>query len=266
MSELRIPLDVEQLAETCQLRTALRSLRTANPAMAANPREIEQAALFLILRLFITLGYLARSTNRPGVLTFGGALQLRESLQPLYGDDCDPVKLLQDVGFIVPLADGQQNGAWHCELFAKLNGHLAGDYRPGHMKGNEGRQVTLAVQAGMASAPHQALLLLPEACQRTLPDGSRVPFEPQELDRLMVVIGAIDKIFKFTRQRTQFTESLLNAAAKACAVCGYNSTAVAPEFRQFLGWLISHRDSPRVPKTTDQLLADFETLYRLAGS
>ena len=261
MSELRIPLDVEQLAETCQLRTLLRSQSIVRNA--DNPREIEQAALFLITRLFVTLGYLARSTNRPGLLTFGGALQLRESLQPLYGDDCDPVKLLEAVGFIVPLADGRQNGAWHCELFARLNEHLAGDYRPKHLKGNDMRQVSIALKDAAAGAPHQSLLLLPEACRRVLPDGGRVPFEPQELDRLMVVIGAIDKIFKFGRQRTQFTESLLNAAAKACATAKYNSSAVPEDLRQFLGWLINHRENARVPKTTEQVLADFDALFSL---
>ena len=252
MSELRVPLDVEQLAEMSQLRSLLRSHRQAAVATPVNPREIESAASFLFLRLFIVLGYLARSTNKPGRLTAAGALQFRESLEPLYGDNCDPVRLLEESRLLEPTG-----GEWHCPLFAKLNEHLAGDYRPKHMKGNDMRQVGIAIKEASVAATQQALMVLPEVLRRA--DGTT--YDPQELDRLMLLIGTLDKIFKFTRQRTQFTEPLLASAAAACVLCNYTSRVVPEELRQFLGWLINHRDHPRVPSTTDQLLADFENLY-----
>ena len=253
MSELRIPLDVEQLAEISQLVTALRPLSTP----PRSTREIQASAIFLFFRLFIVLGYLARSTNKPGRLTSAGAFQLRESLEPLYGENCDPVKILTDCQLLI--ADGAE---WHCPLFAQLNEHLAGDYRPKHVKGNDMRQVSIAIKEAATAAPHQAQLLIPEACLK--PDGTK--FEPQELDRLMIVIGAIDKQFKFARLRTAFTSSLLNNAAAAAEKCGYRSQLVPEEFRQFLGWLHTHKTSPRVPQTTEQVLGDFPTLFELSKS
>lgn len=254
MSELRVPLDVEQLAEMCQLRGLLRESRTL-AGVTVNPREIEAAASFLFLRLFITLGYLARSTNKPGRLTPAGATQLCESLEPIFGDNCDPVKLLSDASLLAAV-----DGGWQCALFTQLNEHLAGDYRPKHMKGNDMRQVGIAIKEAAAAAPHQAMLLLPGVCLK--PDGTK--FNPQELDRIVLVIGTLDKIFKFTRNRTQYTESLMNSAFNACVKCQYTSTSMPEELRQFFGWLINHRDHPRVPSTTDQLLADFPTTLELS--
>jgi len=255
MSELRIPLDVEQLTELSQLKSLLRTARTTLAVPHPPAKEIEVHAGFLLLRLFVVLGYLARSTNKPGRLTAAGAFQLRESLEPLYGDNCDPVKLLADAQLLV--SDGNE---WHCPLFAKLNEHLAGDYRPKHIKGNDMRQVGIAIREAATAAPHQAQLLIPEACVK--PDGKA--FEPQELDRLMIIIGAIDRQFKFTRLRTMFTSPLLNAAAAAAVKCGYTAQVVPEEFRQFLGWLQTHKTSPRVPPTTEQVLADFATLFELS--
>ena len=259
MSELRIPLDVEQLTEISQLKSLLRTARTPLAGPHPTAKEIEVHAGFLLLRLFVVLGYLARSTNKPGRLTAAGAFQLRESLEPLYGDNCDPVKLLADAQLLVP--DGSE---WHCPLFARLNEHLAGDYRPKHIKGNDMRQVSIAIREAATAAPHQAQLLIPEACVKVLADGQQAPFDTQELDRLMIVIGAIDKQFKFTRMRTMFTSPLLNAAAAAAAKCGYTAQVVPEEFRQFLGWLYTHKTSPRVPQTTEQVLADFATLFELS--
>lgn len=261
MSELRIPLDVEQLAETSQLRALLRALlRNQRPAPGANPgREVEAVAAFLFQRLFVVLGYLARSTNKPGRLNAAGAGQLRESVDALFGDDVDVLQLLVTAGLLV--LEGTE---WYCPLFARLNEHLAGDYRPVHQRGNDGRQVTIAIQHATAALPFQLKMLIPENCQRVAPDGTRTPFDPQELDRVVMLISSLDKVFKFARHRTQFTESLLNDAAKACALFGYTSKLVPESLRSFIGWLIGHRDHPRVPGTTDQLLQDFELILALS--
>jgi hypothetical protein len=245
MSELRVPLDYELLTEICHLKSLLAARSPSVP-----PRQIEQAAEFIFSKLFRKLGYLARSTNQAGRLTAAGAVQFRESLEPLYGDDCDPVKLLVEANLL--RVDGD---TWVCDLFARLNEHLAGDYRPKHMKGNDQRQVGIDIKAVSVGAPKQAEMLTPEV-------GGK--FAPQELDRLMMVIGTLDRNLAFSRNRTQFTEPLLAAAARACVKMNYTDRTIPKEFREFLGWFKNHKSSPRVPKTTEEVLQDFETIYALA--
>jgi len=122
------------------------------------------------------------------------------------------------------------------------------------------RQVSIAIKDAAVNAPKQAMMLLSEICHK--PDGTK--FDPQELDRLMMLIRAIDNIFQFSRQRSQFTESLLQASAAACGICNYQERSIPQELRRFLGWLHNHKKHPRVPTTTDEVLRDFKTLYALA--
>ncbi len=278
MSELRVPLDVEQLAEMAALRTLLKQARSAGadapnsnlqPPSAAgagaiadrsklqapSTKQIEAMAMFIVMRLFVVLGYLARSTNQPGVLTAAGALQLRESLEPLFGEGCDPIELLQGCGL---LALGSEQEL-RCAVFAGLNEHLSGDYKPTHMKGNLMRQVSLHIQNATAAAPHQAMLLEARPMRQ---DGT--PVTPQEMDRVMVVIGTFDRIFQYTRHKTGLTQSLILAALETCDRFQYDSIKVPDEFRQFIGWLLSNRDKPRVPKTTEEVLRDMAVLSKLA--
>jgi hypothetical protein len=255
MSALSVPLDLELLTEYAALRSLLATRAPSVASTPTQPRMIEAVAELVISKLFRKLGYLARSTNRPGWLTPVGAQQYREALEPLFAEDCDPVQLLAEAGWL--RADG--DSGWKCELFGRLNEHLAGDYRPKHMKGNDGRQATIAVNKAAVVAPKQ-LEILPEFF-KTGPDGQKGErFEKHELQRLMVVIGSIDNILQFTRHRTGYTEALINAAARACTVC--NFTAGMPkEFREFLSWLHGHRSSSMVPQTTEEVLAEFERLY-----
>jgi hypothetical protein len=120
MSELCIPLDFEQLSELWQLRSALAAKRNKD----VSQKQIEQSAVFIIIRLFVTLGYMARSTNEPGFLSSSGALQFLASLEPIFGDDCKVLELLERAKVIEPM-----EGGWHCPLFARLNAHLTGNFK-----------------------------------------------------------------------------------------------------------------------------------------
>jgi hypothetical protein len=122
--ELRLPLDYERLPEYWQLSAGLRA-----SAQAGAHGQIELAANFLFLRLFVALGYLARSTNVPGLLTGAGAQQLEAGMEGFFGEGAGPVELLERSGLLV-----RHDGGWHCPLFAHHNGHLAGNYKAPHVR------------------------------------------------------------------------------------------------------------------------------------
>jgi len=66
----------------------------------------------------------ARSTNEPGFLSSSGAFQFLASLEPILGDDCKVLELLAGAKVIEPM-----EGGWHCPLFARLNAHLAENFK-----------------------------------------------------------------------------------------------------------------------------------------
>jgi hypothetical protein len=120
MAELHLPVDFERLPEFRQLCEGLARVQTEGagnplPAEGDNPlldarargrarhsgRTIEAIASHLMLRLWVELSYQAQVTNKPGLLTPEGAALFANSVDALFGDDCDPVKLLVESWVLV---------------------------------------------------------------------------------------------------------------------------------------------------------------------
>ncbi len=255
MSALCVPLDLELLPEFGQLKTLLARERPPGGTPQSNERTVEAVAELILGKLNRKLGYLARSTNKPGVLTAIGAQQFRDSLDPMFGEGCDPIKLLVDSGWLVP-----ENNEWRCPSFATLNPHLAGDFRKPHLKGNDGRQASLAVQKAAVNGSKQAEFL-PEFFKPAAEGQKGGRYEGAELQRLMIIIGSIDAILQFNRNKTGYDNALMNAAARVAERCGYISTSLPEEYRDFLAWVNGRKGTPVIPSSTEEILTQFETLY-----
>ena len=252
MSELilHLPLDFEQLPEYWQLREALAQRRQKEQAECI----IASAATFLFSRLFVVLGYHARSTCRPGILTNAGASQLKQSLDPIYGEDCDPIELLKTSGLLV-----NDDGEMKCPLFARLNAHLSGNFKPGHIKGNERSRLSAAMKNIPHESAQQAVLLgmqKPEIFKKRNGDNMTQP----EIQRCIIAIRTLDRCLGQTqRHSTGFSGGLM---ATALAVTEQYD---AERLKQFYYWLVNERENPAIPKTTEEVLAQFDTLLPLSN-
>jgi hypothetical protein len=268
MSELCVPLDYEQLPELWRLKRALAQHLTPHPVALPiappTPRRgegdkcIEAAANFLFHRLFVTLGYLAQSTNQPGLLTDVGAQQLGASLEPMFGDDCDPVALLAECGLLQKPNPGMANDkpdAHVCPLFAKLNLHLSGDYKPGHIKGNINSRVAARMKSIPGEAMQQIKLLPEDVFQKR--DGTAMT--DVERHAAVVVIRTLDRcLTKGSRGKFEFSAGLM-ASAHHVAV-----THDRELLKQFYFWLSNNYLRPEVAKTSDEILLSFDQHLALA--
>ena len=256
MSELYLPLDYEQLSEFWQLRAALQGTPSPTPL---HPKQIDQAATFLLLRLFVTLGYLARSTNRPGLLSRTGAEQFAASLDPLYGSPATgaapnlPVEILVKVGLLVP----EPEAGWFCPMFAGLNAHLAGNFKRACDKGNLRSRMSAALKKLNEVVGTQAHLFPPEIFKRQ--DG--VAMDETEAKRSMVCIQMLDRALGVMRMRTkaEFTEGVM---ASACAATKLHDSA---ELFRFYNWLHENKEHPALPKVAEDVLKDFEKYFQMMG-
>jgi hypothetical protein len=282
MLEVKLPLDFERLPEFWQLAERLRTERlkvlrqrlqdakTAGETAALPEREIQQMAILLWMRLWVVLGYLARSTNRPGWLNEGGVRQVNAAFDQ-FGEEETPVEIL--TGSLLRKAEGSRlvpqsgippsgtEGAvpeagapteYVCDLFAATNGHLAGDYLAPEKRGNLRSRLNAAKNTIAAMAMQQAQLLPPEIYKKR--DGSVMT--QREVDRSMVLILTLDRCLK-ARPRTKgdFTQGLL---ADACAALEETKPA---ELQEFYYWLLEHAEHPAVPKTAEDILKEWGRVF-----
>jgi len=240
---LHIPLDFEQLPELCRLRRALSSRATGT----TSNKQFEAVATFVFVRLFVSLGYLAKSTCQPGMIPPEDLLNFRATLEPLFGDDCDVIKILTDVGLLKRM-DGSTE--LYCELFAKENPHLSGNYQPAHMKGNANSRLKAAENNILSSQAEMDFASKP--FQKA--EGGEMTDE--EKKRSAYIIRMVDRCLKLSeRKNSEFHAGVM---ASACSIdARYDRDT---KIRPFCQWLnITSR--PNIPKTTDVLLGRFDEIY-----
>ena len=253
---LQIPLDFERLPEFWQLKAALTTRRPLTPALSTDGErvaaaQLNSAALELFLRLWVVLGYLARHTNRPGWLNTIGESQLVDAL-PQFGDDCPPVDLLEG-NLLRKVDDG-----WMCDLFAGANKHLAGNYVSKEARGNMRSRMSAAKTGIAAEALHQGNLLPPTVYKKR--DGSDM--DERSRQRCVVIIMTLDRClnpagFKpVPRSVHSYTEGLM---ADACAVF---ETVTAEELQEVYEWLAAHKGQPQTPTTTEDVLRNWDVVWR----
>jgi len=250
MTELRLPLDFERLPEFWQLTEALRNARrNTTPISTVNELELNETALQLWLRLWIVLGYLARTTNRPGWLNATGQRQVNQAFRQ-FGDDCPPVEILV-AGTLLRRENDGCDGCY-CDLFTVTNRHLAGDHLSKEERGNRRSLPSRSKNVIAHEAFQQSQLLSPEVFRKR--DGNTMC--QREIDRSMVLIITLDRCLKQrARFKSNFTEGLL---ADACHVI---ETTPQAELDAFYGWLAEKWDHPAIPKSADEILRDWTRVF-----
>ncbi|HEV2330561.1 MAG TPA: hypothetical protein VGY56_17410 [Verrucomicrobiae bacterium] len=239
MLELIVPLDFERLAEFRLLCEALRKAGSGDACL--------RDAAFIYCRLFVELGYLAQVINRPGYLTSDGVILFESGL------DKPVIKLLTECRVLVPAAGGE----YFCERFARHNAHLSGDYKAGVDRGAANSAIVRAQRQLAKEALYQAGLFPPEFYKKR--DGSQM--NDTECRQAILLIKNLDRCLKLPpRQKPQFTESLVMEAGEAVAAHSED------ELMQFYFWLRNRREHPATPKTTEKILAEFDSFLNASKS
>lgn len=246
---INIPLDFEGTPEFWKLKAALCKLRGKQGLTDKIPEpQIHSIAIYLWVKLWVVLGYQARSTNRPGWLSPLGEQMLREAV-PLFGDDCSLMGVLSD-NLLRPVEDG-----WQCDLFAALNAHTSGDYKSAQKVGNLRSRLNAQRKNINAAAMMQAQLLPPEVFKKR--DGT--PMSASESERCTVLVMTLDRCLRQRPRRTgEFTPGLMADAAAAIASCD------AEGLQAVYYWVTERRDHPATPKTAEEVLIQWDKIAAMA--
>lgn len=246
---LNIPLDVESTPEFRQLVHLLKSFEPSMPITRLGEDESRAMASHLFLRLFVELGFHAASTNRPGLLP-SHSLQLFYHSIGLAPALARVPSALKESRLVTESPEGL-----FCDLFARLNSHLAGNHVTKEQKGAS----RSAIERGKNAVAHEAAqqcMLLPSELFR---DATGQPLEEIQRQRTMVVITTVDRVLgRKARNNAEVTPGLI-ADAHALVVAQDQET-----LKTFYAWLHANRSNHAVPKVTEQILKDPSPYVALA--
>jgi hypothetical protein len=241
MTELKLPLDFERQPEFWQLKQALFEERL-KLAEAQSERWCESQAVLLWLRLWVVLGYLARTTCCPGRLTAMGVQQVDSGVY--WRLACTPVEMLVRGGMLK--ADGN---AFMCELFAKTNEHLSGSYLSKEERGNRRSLPGRSKNMIAAEAVNQGHLLPPEIFRTR--DGQVM--DATAVNRCMVLIISLDRSLKRgPRSKSTFTQGLIADADHVVR------NTRQEDLQKFYEWLAERFDNPATPQSAEDVLRDWD--------
>lgn len=250
MSDLRLPLDFER---THEFRLLVNELKTrANGS--GTEKTFEASAVYIYLRLFVELAFLARTTNRPGYLTKSGKLLFESSLEPMFGADASPAEILKAAMILeVPQAGDEED--LYCPVFAQFNEHTAGNYTSKEVRGNRASQYERQKNRTAHEALQQALTLSPEIFRKR--EGGVMT--EVEIQRAMVFIKTLDNALGNQRSTKQYSESLVADAFTVSSKYAREADVLKKMFM----WIMNNRTNPALPKTTEQILSQFEVVEKL---
>ena len=286
--ELKLPVDFERLPEFRRLCEGLASRSKS----AASAREIEAAATFIWMRLWVELAYEAQSTEpgiNPGTLTIGGSKRFVQSIAHLFGDDERPMEILVNAGMLIardfenhtlvegwptvpqPRYESKLEVSHYVSMrFSRHNQHLGANFVSRETKGAAASALERNKNRIAHEANQQAMLLAPEVFRVPVewekqPDGPVTATKMRaltdsEINRCMILIKTLDNCLRINnRKKGEYTEGLI---ADAWAAVDKHT----PEsLREFYIWLTTNREHPAVPKVTEQVLAKFEEVFGMKG-
>ena len=249
--ELKIPLDFERLPQVWSLTEALRNAN-ATSGRPVSQSALEQVAALLFVRLFVMLGYLARTATQVGWLTPGGMRQFDNSFDQFNQEDLTPHELLVRAGLLERLEQGL-----FCPLFATTNAHLGANYVSPSQKGNR-RSAFIRSQNNIAAQAMQQAMLLGETNPNVFRRRNGDVMEQRLVDRSTLLIVSLDRVLGIrARAQGDFTAGLI---ADACAIV----ERVRPEsLQEFYLWLTDNMGNPAMPETTEQILTDWDRVFGL---
>ncbi len=243
--QMNLPVDFERLTE---FRLLVAELKAASKD--GTDKQVQAVAVFLWLRAWVDLSYLARQ-GKAGVMTAAGARLFEQSVDELFGDDARPMALLEKCGLFKPLA----GGGWHCELFAAQNAHLGADFQSRESKGAARSAVERGRKVAIGITDQQLMLLESEIF--STPEG---PMESTDRRRCVMLIVTLDRLLKRVPARVTSEYRVALVRDAHAVVCRYAQSTLD----DFYTWLQLKREHASVPKTTEQVLADFDNLVRMS--
>lgn len=201
------------------------------------------AAAYLLLRLWVELGYEVETTSRVGFLRSVSEERFRRSVH----------EVERALEHLRPLME-PESGGWMVPRFARHHEHLDPSHVPMHMRGAAVSKWARGNVKADQQITQQSLLIPPEIWKK--PDGSQMNHE--EIRRVMVLISALDRALgRPERPATSngFTEGLVLDAWRVM------QTYLPDQVDLLCRRLILKRGNPVIPNTTEQVLPRFRNLF-----
>jgi hypothetical protein len=216
---LNMPLDYESWPEFRMLRADFSAA----------------TATWMMLRLFVSLGYRAQAGEKLGVMDEPAMTLLDEEFSVA---DKSTARALRAVNFL--------DDAGYCTRFVKLNPQLDAGWQPFHAKGNAVSKLVRTTAQAARTAGQMSFMIPPEVW---MAKGEQLAAD--EISRVMILVRGCD--------------SVLNQPERAANERGWSQTMVENAFgilKEFSGEqldftlrkLIEHRAHPSARLTTEQLL------------
>ncbi len=265
--QLHVPVDFERLPEFRALRVVV-GAECSTWNIGAKAFLVDPLCALLFLRLWVDLAYQATITRPLGLLPPEGVELFVSGFKELSGamPGFDPIKLLVAAGLLkavdgrskmedgaaTPVSNPSSNAhlpsSFLCERFARWNEHLALDHKSAQVRGAE-HSALARNKRNIAQASAQQSMLLPPA---SFKKRDNTPLTGTEMNRALTVINMVDNCLKLARRRSgDYPDGLLHDAVEVCE--RYDPDQLETAYY----WIIDHRDHPGIPKTTEQLLANF---------
>lgn len=214
-----------------------------------------EAALATVLRLWLTLGQLARATRRVGFLP----AEMESEI--LAGQASEPMQKglgLTGEANALPGFLRREEGGWYCEVFEGQNRELSPDFISRERKGGIAKGMAGKREEAQASAAQMTLLVPPDAF--TLPDGT--PMTPGQTRLCTNLIAQLDSYLRLPgRQPRDFTKGLVQDAQRVWDQ--YDGVAVD----RVCMWIYIQRENnhPALPKTTEGCLREWENMVKMVS-
>lgn len=250
---LNLRLDFQSLPE---FRLYLSALATAQSCSVS---DAEPVGIFAFMKLWVSLGYEAQRPTEAGALTEVGVLSVDAtklwSMEVGHPFATSTLPALEAGGVL----EKRPDGSYFCARFAQVNAHLSVSHESKEDKGARRSAIVRSRNLIAAEADQQAMLLPPEIYKdragRTLTDV--------EVRRTLIHIRMLDRCLGTkTRHQGSYTEGLI-----ADAVASLEDVPADGKRREeFYYWVNDNATHPALPKTTEQLLADWQRVMEMKRS
>jgi hypothetical protein len=209
------------------------------------------AALAVFTRLWIELAQLASARIKVGfmpqnavgpfcaTLPWLEAGRIVHALAPSVEADLPELCLLR-----------QEEGGFFCPDFARDNKHCSPDHIPMHMLGVSKKNLNLDKRRAAKEAQTEALFV----DTKLFVDERGQPLDAALINKIQMLVKLLDGYLQITRRPQDLTPGLIQDARQVWK--HYEPEQVD----RVCQWIYLHREHPSLPRTTEQVLRDFERL------
>lgn len=241
--EIHLPVDFERRLE---FRTLAQRLKAHGD---------DSIPVLAYMRLMVELAYSANLHSRPGFLPEQAARLYVSGLTETSTTHPDLDNIL------VALEDSRvlrrEEGGYFCEHFAAWNKHLVTDHVSWSVANQRRSLVKRRSKAIETLASQQALLIPSERMRRR--DGTAL--DADSANAVMVLIHTLDSCLERPQRKpAELTEGMVADAAEMI------EAKTGKQRDEFARWLAVNREHAAVPRTTEQILARWQSVWEMQRS